>query len=160
MPNAVVVFTLARELRCLHTFNIRDDTFLTWKDGIYMSQDLTFLYLVGLPYRSSRPMRLAPHPNVCGKHPVGTHHPWLQSCVLRLWVVTSSWPCACVIQHPRPSYKRGRFGPVSQSVFGSRVDHTARFLAVTFPWLRHMRCPRQTTRYTIVWVHLFSNVHL
>ena len=138
--------------RC--TFNISLDPL------IHMSQDLTFLYLVGLPYQSSRPMRWAPRPNVCGKCPVGTHRPWLQSCVLRLWVVTSLWLHACVVRCPRPSYKRGHFGPVSQSVFGSQVDHTTRFLAVTFPGLCCMCCPRWTTCYTIVWVHLFSNVRL
>ena len=130
------------------------------KTGIYVSQDLTFLYLVGLPYQSSRPMRWAPHPNVCGKCPLGARRPRLQSRVLCLQVVTSLWLRACVIQCPRPSYKRGHFGPASQSVFDSWVDHTARFLAVTFPGLCRMRCPCQTTHYTIVWVHLFSNVRL
>ena len=43
----------------------------------YMSQDLTFLYLVGHPYRSSGPIRWSPRPNVCGKHPLGTRHPRL-----------------------------------------------------------------------------------
>ena len=56
----------------------------------YVSQNLTFLYLIGLLYWSSRQMCQAPCPNVCGKHPVGTHHPWLQSCVLCLRMVTSS----------------------------------------------------------------------
>ena len=77
----------------------------------YVSQDLTFLYLVGPLSRSSRPMQWAPHPQVCSKRPFGACHPWLQSRVLRLRVVTSSWPRACVIQCPRPSYKRGCFGP-------------------------------------------------
>ena len=56
----------------------------------YVSQDLTFLYSVGLLYQSSRPMWWAPCPNVCGKHPLGARHPQLQSRVLRLQVVTSS----------------------------------------------------------------------
>ena len=95
------------------------------KRSNHISQDLTFLYLIGLPYRSSRPMQWAPHPNVCSKCPVGTHRPRLQSHVLCLWVVTSSWPHTCMIRCPRPSYKRGCFWP-SQSVslwLSSRPHH-------------------------------------
>ena len=43
----------------------------------YVSQDLTFLYLVRPPYRSSRPMRWAPRPDVCGGCPLGIGCPWL-----------------------------------------------------------------------------------
>ena len=61
---------------------------------------------------------------------------------------------ACCSASRRP-YKRGRFGQVSQSVFCSWVDHTARFLTVTFPWLHRMHRPHQTTCYLVVWVHSF-----
>ena len=43
----------------------------------HVSQDLTFLHLVWLLYQSSRPMQWVPHPNVCGKCPLGAHHPQL-----------------------------------------------------------------------------------
>ena len=127
---------------------------------MHVSQDLTFLYSVGPLYWSSGPMWWGPpHPNVCGKCPLGTCHPWLQSRVLCLWMVTSLWLCTCIIQCS-PPYERGCSGPVRQSVSGSQVDHTTRFLAVTFPGLHRMCRPHQTNHYTVVWVHLFSNVCL
>ena len=43
----------------------------------HVSQDLTFLYLVRPLYQSSRLIRWAPRPHVCGGCPLGTHCPQL-----------------------------------------------------------------------------------
>ena len=71
--------------------------------GIHVSQDPTFLHLVGLPYRSSRPTRWAHCPNV---HMPAVHgsNPGYYACR----VATPLWPRACVVW-PKLSIKGAVF---------------------------------------------------
>ena len=75
-----------------------------------MSQDPTFLHLVGLLYQSGRPMRWVHHPNVHGRC-LG-HLPFMVAIpgTTPAVVATTLWPHACLVR-PKLSIKGAVFTP-------------------------------------------------
>ena len=129
-----------------------------------MSQDLTFLYSVRSPNQSTRLIWWLPTV-LC----VASTFKALATYGSSPMHYTCGWSHLHDLLHvccgaPKAPYKSGCFGQFSQSVFGSRVDYTAKSLAVTFPWLCCMCRPHQTTCYFsclssfIFVMHIFSTV--
>ena len=114
----------------------------------YVSQDLTFLYPVQSLSQSIRLIWWTPCRIVCGICLRGVHCPWLLvPCTTPVGGHNFVTACMHVAVPPKPPIKVAILAKsVSQSLaLESSTPHKS--LAVTFPWLCHMRCPHQTTCY-------------
>ena len=115
-----------------------------------------------LLYRSSRPMWWAPHPNVCSKAPFRHSLPMVVvPCTTSVGGHIFMTACMRSMVPQTPPIKGAVLAQsVSQSLWLLSQPHR-KVPSCDFP-RAYTICvaPTQTTRYTVVWVHLFRNVHL